>query len=1492
MKKTKEKKKRSLARKISNTFIALFAGLIILFLLLIGISQTSTFRNFVKDKITESVNSSINGKLYIGGIEGTLLSTLSIKDISLTDSDNETIFYSGGIDVRISIPRLLTRTLYFKEITVTEAELNLIEKENGQLNLATLSETAEEDTVDIKEDKGGSSFPFLIQINKLNLDNLRFVNKAYRYKEEYNTYNNINFEDLVIDSFDVSAKAVADLEENNYSLVLNNMSFSPNVYRFDLETLSGTFVYQNKNAVLRNFKMISDNSNININAKLDSVDFFNDFSLEKLESAPVDIRLSLEPFEFDDLSSFIPDTELLQHKVDLFLEASGSYGDLNVNRLNLLIKNSKLDINGNVKNLHRPEDLYLDVNINDSEIDYDDIVNLLPRVGLPEYNNLKLSDLNIQFTGKPTNFTAKLNSKSNRGSFSTDVTLNLDASPAAYDVKFTTDNLDLSPILGVNSLVNANGMMKGQGFDPVELNSQFDLTLDNSKIERFDISSLDITGNANQKIIQLDLSTLTNNSQMDVAGEVNFTQPNSPSYNLSGQIDNLNLASVLEDSSLQSNLNFNFGAVGKNFELDSLQGNFTVSLDSSTYREEEILQAGASLSIQQDTSGRNISVTSDFIDFDITGRFSLKDAVDVMSYQGNILADAISHKIEEFNPLYKEDTTAVETEVPGEIIAKELGFDYNFVFKDFSLIAVLLGERELDISGSGEGNISNNNSTFEITTDLNLDYLLKVNEEVFYISNLLAEFKLSRNNSSTEFENLFGSLSINCERFYSQTDIKNIQSDFIFNANNFFFNSSANINDQFDVGVHGNLNMTPRAQDIEIDDLFFVFNDVEFRNLRPVIMTLKVGESLDIEDFSVYNNNSAFHFFGIVYNDGRQDLQFDFNNVTGELISRLAGYQQGSLFDADLRLNGNLDGTFEQPVIDVNLAVDSVAYGESHFGSLTGNFNYADKNLEIDAAFADPKESSELPKLTLQGNVPVDLSYIGAEERIIEGKEIDLTLQTNDFNIAALGNTIPQLVNQRGILAADIELRGTLDDPYYSGKLELKNGYFVSALNNLEYDATASILFEDDGFTIDKITVRNAGNVPDKGTMDITGEGEFDGFILKNAEVRMNGDLTVLGSRSQAAQPSMYGRLFLGTDGGWTFKYDSENSYFTGNIVVKEADMVVIPVQEGSGASTNFKYVILEDTTNQDSTLAYLEEFVEKDKSKKILTEEEQELNLDYEITVNIPTSASLEIVLSQLANQKLIVDVTGNLTYEKMGDRTRAQGAFELMEGSKLEFFKTFEATGSIRFETDVTDPYLNVVATYKSEYTPPNSTEIQEVAVKLKLEGPVSQLGTNLANNPDNISVYTGTRDIENNVPDERYDVADAISFILVNRFKEDLTAQNRQEVANQTIGLNTAASFLGSFLTGYVNSAVGDAVNNIQIGQSGEYTKFNVSGRFSKFKYTIGSTTEYFDDINKATLRLDYLFSPNFLIRLERKDPVVTGIGIEDKITEMGIKYRFEF
>ena len=92
------------------------------------------------------------------------------------------------------------------------------------------------------------------------------------------------------------------------------------------------------------------------------------------------------------------------------------------------------------------------------------------------------------------------------------------------------------------------------------------------------------------------------------------------------------------------------------------------------------------------------------------------------------------------------------------------------------------------------------------------------------------------------------------------------------------------------------------------------------------------------------------------------------------------------------------------------------------------------------------------------------------------------------------------------------------------------------------------------------------------------------------------------------------------------------------------------------------------------------------------------------------------------------------------------------MLPGSRLEFIKTFDATGFVRFEGDLTNPYFNIEAVYENSYVSnqgtPNETE-KLVAVKIKLDGSLKDLAKRLATEKSNITVYVGKKNIDNNVP-----------------------------------------------------------------------------------------------------------------------------------------------
>ncbi len=175
------------------------------------------------------------------------------------------------------------------------------------------------------------------------------------------------------------------------------------------------------------------------------------------------------------------------------------------------------------------------------------------------------------------------------------------------------------------------------------------------------------------------------------------------------------------------------------------------------------------LTLERSGETRKIKLISDFVELNMGGEFSLKHAIDLLGYQSTAISQIIKDKFKEFNPLDEQDSvvqTAAVFDIP-DIIDSSIIINYDFEFDDFKIIAVILGEDKLDISGSGSGQIKSTPENFSISTDIKLDYLVKRKKgDVVYLSEFELGLNFSRDNRSASFENLFGTVSATGNRLY------------------------------------------------------------------------------------------------------------------------------------------------------------------------------------------------------------------------------------------------------------------------------------------------------------------------------------------------------------------------------------------------------------------------------------------------------------------------------------------------------------------------------------------------------------------------------------------------------------------------------------------------------------------------------------------------------------------------------------------------------
>ena len=584
----------------------------------------------------------------------------------------------------------------------------------------------------------------------------------------------------------------------------------------------------------------------------------------------------------------------------------------------------------------------------------------------------------------------------------------------------------------------------------------------------------------------------------------------------------------------------------------------------------------------------------------------------------------------------------------------------------------------------------------------------------------------------------------------------------------------------------------------------------------------------------------------------------------------------------------------------MQLKIDSVSFKNKMLGYLTSSWQYEKNNLNLESYFIDSLHSMENPLLKVWGNIPINLAFTGAEDRILDTNNMDLKLMANEFNLSIFGDLLPQINKAHGFLSANLDIKGSLYEPDPHGYLTINKGGFIAEANNLEYNTGIKINVNSHQVSLDSLLVQNVEGTVNGGTIVGSGNAELENFDLTSSQVYLNGQLKILSESSKATSPNLYGELVVATNGKLEFSIDPNGISLNAPLRVINANLTFPQSQRGyKNTYTNFVYKYTQDTTSEKRKEADFESLIAlaQQRSASVKVRPSTQSKFDYTIDVNMEKEAKINFILDQEYNQVLTTVLNGDFKFRQVNGRTSAVGALKLMDGSTLEFLtKTFQAEGTVRFENDLTNPYLDIVATYSNYYYPPaadstkSSNEV-EVAVKLKLKGPLKDLGKSIINNSDNLAVYYGSENIDNDVPDKTRSASDAISFILTGQFLAPQGGFASGSSQNNAL-TGTASSLAGSLLGGFLNSYAGDYIRSVELRQVGTYTKFNLSGKVNNFRYSVGGTTDVFSDLSRANVKIEYPFFQKLFLRLERKEAITETNNTSEMINELGLKYQFEF
>lgn len=165
-----------------------------------------------------------------------------------------------------------------------------------------------------------------------------------------------------------------------------------------------------------------------------------------------------------------------------------------------------------------------------------------------------------------------------------------------------------------------------------------------------------------------------------------------------------------------------------------------------------------------------------------------------------------------------------------------------------------------------------------------------------------------------------------------------------------------------------------------------------------------------------------------------------------------------------LNARAEIRGTRNDPVVQSDFAVTGGTVEGVKFNSLAGNATYSGRAAEIDVRL----EQTPSAVLTAVGTVPVP-NGPGSKTRT---EEFDLVVKSTPIDLALFQAATTQVTNLVGQFSANVHVAGTLEAPRLDGLIETANGGFSVAATGVTYsNVLARLMFEGDRLLVDRFEV-------------------------------------------------------------------------------------------------------------------------------------------------------------------------------------------------------------------------------------------------------------------------------------------------------------------------------------------------------------------------------------------------------------------------------------
>jgi translocation and assembly module TamB len=950
-----------------------------------------------------------------------------------------------------------------------------------------------------------------------------------------------------------------------------------------------------------------------------------------------------------------------------------------------------------------------------------------------------------------------------------------------YSLLGQIENLDVAYWMGDSSMdyvVNGNFNLNGNGMTPEGANVTFSANFPNCIIMQNPVKDINVTGSYLNGNLESKLNILGEFGKLVLNSKIEGLT-NEQKFDANLDIKNLNIAGILKNDSLETDLNLTLSIKGKNFNPDSLMASTILKISPSNLND---LQIDSLFSIIHITGQSllidTLRLNSNVLQFNLGGNFNLEEDSNLRfkAEIGNLMA---------VNRFIGADTIQAKGYLKGHVqgridsLAIEANINLHDLLYDLNFVDSL--------AGNLYGLVKHEN--FEGNTNIRIS-------RAGTPSVVIDEIRL-KSNFTQKFANLFLDIS-RSEDFSAHLESK-------------FFADSM-----------------PR---IIIPDISLTFKSQEWRGGNENMQLLWGGSDYHIQNFrmtsesSLQNQEQIIDINGTVSMAGGEDLAVKISGIDVGALSQVfeVPIELGGIFS----LNIELKGTADEPVLRGYTSFNNGKINEYEFKTFRGKFGYDKEHLNLEFALIPTQTDS----FSVYGKIPMKLSLSNSRQVLNENQLMEISIKSDRFPISALQASDITFKTLKGYISCDVKIKGTINEPEPAGYFQIVDGLFEIPEFGVNYNGfNMKVSLAKNSISLDKFSARR-----DNGVMSAYGTVSFDSSLisakLKNAHFNFNANkIYLVKHRDYEIQIS----------GDANFSGDLKNPLFGGNLQILRSSFY-LPAFTGDETARNvagesgFPRLVIEQEklkAKEDS----LQTISQKD--VKISEEKPPDLyrNLRGKLKVTIPKNTWIK-------SPDMRVELAGDIDLVKNGPDFEIFGPIRIVRGQYDLFGRRFTIVeGNLNFQGG---KEINPEIVLELKYvfrTPSREKKQLNVFVTGKAQSPSIKFTL------DGAEISEG----------------DAISYIVFGRSIDQLTSGQKSDVAASSSegSLGTGANVAANLLSAQLTKAIGSKLNLDYIEvksednwQSASFVvgKYLTTDLFMSYEKQFGETQD--KDVTKELVTLEY-------------------------------------